>query len=259
MTKENDCDKSVLLNRDVITSYLLKDAPWAGTHGADPDAGFLGAGLLYYTMAYILRAKLCVCIGSGGGFVPRLMRQAQRDLRLEHARTVLIDADAGEWGRPEWINQESFFRSHYNDIEIIIDKSLNIFKRSSTKEWKIDYLHIDGDHSHSGSLEDFQNYKNLMSPRGIITFHDTKPYNYYNITCWKTINDMRNSGHRVLDFPWLGDGTTIIQLNNGNDQYSVLDMFHKKYIFSFLQTILRSFSGKIQSLFQKKTFWRCYK
>ncbi|MGD0020732.1 MAG: class I SAM-dependent methyltransferase [Smithellaceae bacterium] len=251
MTQKIDPDKSGLLNRDIITSYLLKGAPWADSHGADPNAGFLGAGLLYYTIAYMLRAKLCVCIGSGGGFVPRLMRQAQRDLGLVNARTVLIDADAGEWSRPDWTDQASFFRNHYNDIEIIIDGSSNVFKHSATKAWKIDYLHIDGDHSYSGSLEDFKNYKSLMSSRGIITFHDTKPYEYYNITFWKTISDVRNSGYQVLDFPWLGSGTAIIQLNNGVYRCSALNMFHKQYIFNFFSTIQKRLIGKIHLLFQK--------
>ena len=183
MTQKNDSDKSSLLNKDFITSHLLKDASWAYSHGADQDNGFLGTGLLYYTIAYMLRAKLCVCIGSGGGFVPRLMRQAQRDLGMEYARTVLIDADEGKWSRPDWIDKTSFFRSNYSDIEIIIDKSSNVFNYGTTKEWKIDYLHIDGDHSHRGSLEDFQNYKMLMSPRGIITFHDTIPYDHFDNCC----------------------------------------------------------------------------
>ncbi len=252
MTKEVDSGKSSLLNKNVIVSLLLKEEPWVVSHGADPDAGFLGVGMLYYTMAYMLRAKLCVCIGSGGGFVPRLMRQAQRDLGMEYARTVLIDADEGKWGRPDWIDQGSFFRSNYSDIEIIIDRSLNVFNSSSTKEWKIDYLHIDGDHSHQGSLEDFQNFKKLMSPRGIITFHDTQPYHYHNITCWKAIRDIRDGGHRVIDFPWIGGGTAIIQLSDGNDQSTVLKTLHKHHIFYFFSMIRRRLRRKIQLLFQRK-------
>ena len=252
MTQKMDPNQKALLNRDVMTSYLLKDASWASSHGANSDDGFLGAGLLYYTMAYMLRAKLCVCIGSGGGFVPRLMRQAQRDLGLESARTVLIDANRGKWGRPDWIDPVSFFRSNYNDIEIIIDKSSNVFSNSATKEWKIDYLHIDGDHSHHGSLEDFQNYKHLMSPQGIITFHDTKPYDSYRIKCWKTLSDIHSNGHRVIDFPSLGNGTAIIQLNNINHQPGTMEMLPKQHIFTFFSMLQRHLRRKIQSIFQRR-------
>lgn len=251
MTQEMDSDKKGLLNTEFITSSLLKDASWADSHGADPATGFLGAGLLYYTLAYMQRAKLCVCIGSGGGFVPRLMRQAQRDLDMMNARTVLIDANMGEWSRPVWTDEGSFFRSYYGDIEIIKNTSSNVFREIATKKWNIDYLHIDGDHSHEGSLEDFQNYKSLMSPRSIITFHDTKPHEYYNVTCWKTVRDVTDDGHRVLDFPWLGSGTAVIQLNHGGNQSNNLNMFHKKYIFNFFSTIQRRLSRNIQSRFKK--------
>jgi hypothetical protein len=251
MTKDNDFNKAGLLNKSVITSYILKDAPWADSHGADPGKEYLGAGLLYYTIAYVLRAKLCVCIGSGGGFVPRLMRQAQMDLGISDARTVLIDANAGKWNRPKWIDEKSFFRTFYGDIEIIIDESSNIFKRGEINNWRIDYLHIDGDHSHKGSLNDFKNYIRLMSPRGIITFHDTKPHFYYNITCWKTLCDVRDSNHRIIDFPWIGNGTAIIQMSNYLEHSSVLDMSYRQRIFGFISMIKRRIKAKIKLLHQK--------
>ena len=40
----------------------------------------LAAGMIYYSLAYSLKARTCVNLGSGGGFVPRMLRQAQRDL-----------------------------------------------------------------------------------------------------------------------------------------------------------------------------------
>jgi len=227
----------MLINQKKINDEILCNSKWADSHGADADSGFLGAGMLYYSLAYMLRAKLCVCIGSGGGFVPRLMRQAQRDLGLADARTILIDANTGEWKRPDWLDEDSFFRRHYGDIEIIIERSSDVFLRSQTRQWKIDYLHVDGDHSHGGSLEDVHNYGSLMSPHGIITFHDTKPYNYYNITCWKTIQDMRRKGCSVIDFPWIGGGTAIMQTKNMHIQPKISDSLHRQYIFNFLSTL----------------------
>ncbi|HRI57993.1 MAG TPA: hypothetical protein PK170_12970, partial [Anaerolineae bacterium] len=69
-----------LLSSTTITEALTREAAWAESHGA--DGGYLGMGLLYYTLTYLLKARVAVCLGSGGGFVPRLMRQAQRDLGL---------------------------------------------------------------------------------------------------------------------------------------------------------------------------------
>jgi hypothetical protein len=249
----SDFNRTQLLNRETISKYILKEAAWADSHGADPEEGFIGAGLLYYTIAYMLRAKLCVCIGSGGGFVPRLMRQAQRDLALADSRTVLIDANEGEWSRPVWMDQHSFFRQQYDDIDIIVSRSIDVLNKKKIKEkWRIDYLHIDGDHSHAGSLNDFKNYAEVMSPRGIITFHDTKPYEYFNVTCWKAINELRDNGHAVIDFPWLGSGTAIIQLNTGCLKPKRSSMLSRQYIFNFFSTIKRRLNGKIASLFHKK-------
>ena len=80
-----------LLNSDFITSHVTGGDPWCVSHGAEEDTPELGAGILYYALAYAHRARTCVCLGSGGGYVPRLMRQAQRDLHLEDSRTFLVD------------------------------------------------------------------------------------------------------------------------------------------------------------------------
>jgi hypothetical protein len=37
---------------------------------------------------------------------------------------------------------------------------------------KIDYLHIDGDHSYEGVKKDFELYSSIVSENGIITIHD---------------------------------------------------------------------------------------
>jgi len=58
-----------LLNKSLITDRLMHDAPWSGSHGADGD--YLGMGLFYYSIVYMLKARVAVCLGSGGGFVSR--------------------------------------------------------------------------------------------------------------------------------------------------------------------------------------------
>lgn len=159
-----------LLNRELIKNNLTKDAAWHESHGADCD--YLGFGLIYYSLAYLMKAKVCVCLGSGGGFVPRMMRQAQRDINIE-SKTFLVDGDYPEagWDRPRWLDKNSFFKQNYPDIEILIMKTkeaADIFKNI-----KIDYLHIDADHSYNGCYEDFQTYKDFMSANSVITLHDT--------------------------------------------------------------------------------------
>lgn len=235
----SSADPGILVDPIMVTRTLLKDAAWSDSHGADPDTAYLGAGLLYYTLPYMLRAKLCVCIGSGGGFVPRLMRQAQRDLGLTDARTILIDGNTGPWCRPSWLDKDAFFRQAYPEIEIILAKSADVWAREETRKWQIDYLHIDGDHSHKGSLDDFQKFEPLMASRGLITFHDTKPYEYYNVTCWKSVTDLRHAGFTVIDLPWLGCGTAIIQPARGIRSPNPAAMLKRRYLQNFVSTVLR--------------------
>ena len=71
-----------MIDKGFITNYLTVDDPWCFSHGSGNGSEDLGAGMLYYSLAYSLKARTCVCLGSGGGFVPRMMRQAQRDLEL---------------------------------------------------------------------------------------------------------------------------------------------------------------------------------
>jgi hypothetical protein len=90
-----------LLNQGFIASTVTGGDRWCASHGAVPDGSDLGAGMLYYSLAYATKATTCVCLGSGGGFVPRLMRQAQRDLGIPGGRTILVDgAYEVHQGRP---------------------------------------------------------------------------------------------------------------------------------------------------------------
>ena len=34
--------------------------------------------MIIYSTIQMMRAKVCVCLGSGGGFIPRIMTQANR-------------------------------------------------------------------------------------------------------------------------------------------------------------------------------------
>jgi hypothetical protein len=65
---------------------------WFESHGA--GGSYLGAGMLYYSVPYSLEARRCVCLGSGGGFVPAMMAEAQRDL-VALGRIAKVDVNTG--------------------------------------------------------------------------------------------------------------------------------------------------------------------
>lgn len=194
-----------LINHDYIQNYLTHEAAWANGHGTNKDD--LGCGMLYYALAYMSKAKLCICLGSGGGFVPRVMRQAQRDLGLKDARTILVDANKPGFGTPQWLSPDHFFRRQFSDIEIIMELTKNVAK--AHPNWEIDYLHIDADHTLDGAYADFKDYLPLMKRPGIITFHDTGG----KLPCAKVISLLKNRGFEIVDFKEYGAGVAIINLH----------------------------------------------
>lgn len=142
----------------------------------------------------------------GGGFVPRVMRQVQRDLNLSDARTVLVDANIGGHGTPAWLSPNHFFRRKFSDIEILMDLTSRVAK--AHPDWKIDYFHIDADHSFKGAYQDFKDYLPLMNKGGIITFHDTGG----SLPCAKVIPLLQKQGYEVVNFKEIGAGVAIIYL-----------------------------------------------
>ena len=203
-----------LIDKNLISEVLTREAAWEWSHGAGGD--YLGIGLLYYSVVYALKAKVAVCLGSGGGFVPRLMRQAQRDLGIAtESRTILVDANKPEvgWGAPEWLAGDSFFRTRFPDVEIVIETTkaaaTNFF---APKEIKIDYLHIDADHSFNGCLEDFETYRPFLRTGSVVTMHDTNRNDAgvkHVVEYVRTLSDFE-----VVDFRELGEGTALLRFGD---------------------------------------------
>ena len=63
------------------------------THGATDY--HMGDGLLIYSIIQYMRAKVFVCLGSGGGFIPRIMSQARKDL---HDQKIFEGNNEWSWG-----------------------------------------------------------------------------------------------------------------------------------------------------------------
>jgi hypothetical protein len=193
-----------LLNKQLITDYLcnnhtideetgnlkLEPVKYRWTHGATDL--HLGDGLLIYSFIQFIRAKVCVCIGSGGGFIPRLMTQARKDLWEQNifegnnstewgdiGTTIIIDAANGVGGFTDWTEENSFLRQHFSPQVILETSEKTFYDYFIRQDIKIDYLHIDGDHSYDGVKKDFELYSTIMSENGIITIHDTDQ-NYHD-------------------------------------------------------------------------------
>jgi hypothetical protein len=161
-----------------------KPVPYRWAHGATESS--MGDGILIYSIIHFMRAKVCVCLGSGGGFIPRIMTQARQDLHTtgiltgndgmswgDIGTTYVVDAANEVGGKVNWLNEDSFFRKQFCP-RIINDTTENAFYNFFIKEdTKIDYLHIDAGHSYEDVKNDFNLYSKILSPNGIISLHDT--------------------------------------------------------------------------------------
>ncbi len=215
---KQETSNMALIDKDFVRSMITAADPWCKSHGAIEDSEHLGAGMLYYSLPYSLRAQTCVCLGSGGGFVPRLMRQAQRDLALAGSRTYLVDGTKqvgpekkAIWGEPCWTAEDSFFRTNYSEIEIRFELTETAFREYfQPRGIEIDYLHIDADHHYEGAKLDWDLFSTLVPDSGIITLHDTVNYRE-PCGVYRVLDDIRATGrYDVVNLP-IAYGTAIVR------------------------------------------------
>jgi|TARA_B100001564_G_C20534225_1_gene621274 hypothetical protein len=176
----------VELDKDLNGKELKKFNPvkYRWTHGAtDYD---LGDGLLIYTIIQLMRYKTCVCLGSGGGYIPRIMTQARLDLHAQgifegsidynHGDigvTYLVDAANGVGGKINYEDDKTFFRYQFAPRYIKETTENAYYNYFVKQDIKIDFLHIDAGHSYEDVKNDFELYSKLLAPNGMISIHDS--------------------------------------------------------------------------------------
>ena len=145
------------------------------THGANDV--YMGAGIMYFSIPYFLKAETCVCLGSGGGFVPRLrtdcMWELQETNMIAMGEVYVVDATNGVNGEVDWNEGDSFLREKFNPKFLNTTTEDAFYNFFVKRDIKIDYLHIDADHTYEGVKKDFELYSTLMNENGIISIHDT--------------------------------------------------------------------------------------
>ena len=145
------------------------------THGANDV--YMGAGIMYFSIPYFLKARVCVCLGSGGGFVPRLMVDATWELQetqmYDEGATDVVDATNSVNGEVDWSESDSFLREKFNPKFLNTTTEDAFYNFFVKRDIKIDYLHIDADHTYEGVKKDFELYSSLLNENGIISIHDT--------------------------------------------------------------------------------------
>ena len=225
--------KNYLTNNLEYNEYQEQEdipVPYRWSHGATDL--HLGDGLIIYSIIQYMRAKTCVCLGSGGGFIPRLMTQARYDLHKQNifegdpdlnwgdiGVTYVVDAMNGIGGKVDWFKEESFFRRTFHPRILATTTNEAFHNHFVLNDIKIDYLHIDAGHSYENVKEDFELYSQLLSPNGIISIHDTDPNfaDNYLIT-----NEVKDRGDHD---DWNGPIQFVKELKE-NPKWETFDLFN---------------------------------
>jgi len=224
----NNTEKKVDINSVEYIEHSPVKYRW--THGATDL--HLGDGMLIYSIIQYMRYKTIVCLGSGGGFIPRIMSQARLDLHDQNifegkksmewgdcGTTILVDADNGIGGFTDWSDEDSFFRKNF-PCRIILDTTENAFYNYFVKEdIKIDYLHIDAGHSYENVKQDFKLYSQLLEPNGIISIHDTdESYEKTHIITEDTKDDTH--------FEYANGPAKLIKELKDNSEWEIFNFFN---------------------------------
>jgi hypothetical protein len=178
----------MILNNDHIKNKITNNGdvpvPYRWTHGATDL--HMGDGIIVYSLIHQLRAKNCVCIGSGGGFIPRIMTQARNDLYSQGifegndnlnwgdiGATYLVDPCNNIGGPSDVSDENSFYRTNFRPRFVKATSEEAFYNFFVPQDIKIDFLYIDGDHSYEGVKLDFELYSTILSDNGVIIIHDT--------------------------------------------------------------------------------------
>lgn len=221
-----------ILNNDFINKMITTDngkpVPYRWTHGATDKN--LGDGIIVYSLIQHMRFKNCVCIGSGGGYIPRIITQARIDLYNQGifegnndynwgdiGVTYLVDACNNIGGPTNVSDENSFYRTNFYPRFIKStseDAFYNFFVR---EDIKIDFLYIDGDHTYEGVKKDFDLYTKLLTQNGIVVIHDTDS-NYENTLLIS--EDTKNDYHKFD-----GPSKLVKELENNSD-WNLINLFN---------------------------------
>ena len=216
--------KKTILNHeyieDEITTNQGKDFRYRWSHGATDK--HMGDGMILYSLMYFFKPKMSVCLGSGNGFIPRIMSSVNQDLKEEgfkrdDTEVVLVDAFNGVAGVPDW-DMDSFFPTAFrvNVLKTTTEKAY--YEYFIKRDIKIDMLWIDADHTFEGVKKDFDLYSQIMSDNGIIIIHDTDK-NYMD-------NFIESENHEPYDLTGPSEWLRRFTIGHKYDDYEVLNLFN---------------------------------
>jgi hypothetical protein len=95
----------------------------------------------------------------------------------------------------DWTDEDSYLREKFNPRFLNTTTEDAFYNFFVKRDIKIDYLHIDADHTYEGCKLDFDLYSTIMNKNGIISIHDTdKEY-------WESFGTYEGEPHDVCTGP----------------------------------------------------------
>jgi len=130
-------------------------------------------------------------IGFNSGFSALLML-------LSHPNAIIECIDIGD--HPYVLTCFEELKKHFGHrISLIIENSHTYLPKLKKQNKKYDFIHMDGDHSQSGSFSDFQNCLSLSNTNTILLVDDTN-ISYINDLCNKSIQEKKTVQYSMFFF-----------------------------------------------------------
>jgi len=206
-----------LLNSGTVAK-VLEGERFARGHGADGD--YQGAGLLYATLPYLKRARVCVCLGTGSGYVAKWMSLGQQAAEALPRRTIIVDAntEGADGGKPDYFvdpgedGDPGPLRRNFPEIEIVEGTWEALFEvlPRGENDPRIDYLHIDADHRWEYVSSDFWAVQPWLHRGSVVTLHDSKHSSFGVRYLVRLIREL--PGHfELMDWP-IRNGVAVVRV-----------------------------------------------
>jgi len=201
--------KSLMPSNHIRISAWLEHAPFA------------------FWLMDALKPRTVVELGTHNGFSFLSMCQAAKSAGLNTTiyavDTWQGDEHAGFYGTDVYEALEAELRTQYPDIGVLIRSTFNE-ARPQFADGSVDLLHIDGRHRYEDVVEDFENWKTVLSDRSVVLFHDTR-VQHTDFGVWKFWKELE-SQYPTFEF-YHGNGLgvlmwgknaprTLLKLNDAN-------------------------------------------
>ena len=131
--------KKSILNHEYIEQEITtnqgKEFRYRWSHGATDK--HMGDGMILYSLMYFFIPKISVCLGSGNGFIPRIISSANQDLKEEGFKSYISDKiihiNSGQFwihfklSQGSFINKGLYKKDNKFSLEdlVILTKNLN--------------------------------------------------------------------------------------------------------------------------------------